>query len=248
MTDESAQPIPEEFVQQARDALLHYYDYAYLARHPLLAQLRHPSTDPTVAVMELRRLLLMAVQQLRPAASVPPEHPAWRPYRVLHERCILGKDWSQVEVELSLSKRQLQREQQDGFVAAALTLWRAQQLAQPQSIGGAPAADALMQEINRTAPERTTFDASEQLGRALAAAQTIAARYGVTLVEHAPETDILVAGNPLIFRQIVLSLLSLMLRSGAVRTLVVRLGRQDEKVLCALLASLIVPSEEAPPH
>lgn len=248
MTDELAQPIPDEFVQQARDALLHYYDYAYLARHPLLAHLRHPAEDPTVAVMELRRLLLTAVQQLRPAASVPPEHPAWRPYRVLHERCILGKDWAQVEAELSLSKRQLQREQQDGFAAAALALWRMHRVSQPPASSEGPAADALMQEINRTTPERTTFDASEQLSRALAAAQTLAARYGVTLAEHGPDSGILAAGNPLVFRQIVLSLASLMMRSGVVRTLVVRLERQGEKVLCALLASLNDPTEEAPPH
>ncbi len=115
---------PEEFRKLLKDALEHLYDTAYLEVHPLLAQLSGIATaNRSTRAQELRSILKNAVEELRPPDGLPSVSPAWRSYLVLRCRYIQGMTMGQVENELGLSRRQIQRETLKGLEALASMLW-----------------------------------------------------------------------------------------------------------------------------
>ena len=101
----------QEFIRQVRDALAHLYDTAHLQEHPLCRMFL--SDMPLGAVSNaqaLRRVLLDAIEQLRPSAHVPYGDREWRPYRVLFGRYVQRLPTLSVLDELAISDRQYQRE------------------------------------------------------------------------------------------------------------------------------------------
>ena len=114
----------EEFRKLVKDALEHLYDTAYLEVHPLLTQLSGIATaNRSTRAQELRSILKNAVEELRPPDGLPAGVPAWRSYLVLRCRYIQGMTMGQVENELGLSRRQLQRETLKGLEALTSMLW-----------------------------------------------------------------------------------------------------------------------------
>lgn len=115
---------PEEFRKLVKDALEHLYDIAYLEVHPLLSQFSGIATaNRSTRAQELRSILKNAVEELRPPDGLPSGSLAWRSYLVLRCRYIQGMTMGQVENELGLSRRQLQRETLKGLEALASMLW-----------------------------------------------------------------------------------------------------------------------------
>jgi CheY-like chemotaxis protein len=64
-----------------------------------------------------------AVEELRPPEGLASGSPEWRSYLVLRRRFIQGMTFGQVENELGLSRRQLQRELRKGLEALTSVLW-----------------------------------------------------------------------------------------------------------------------------
>ena len=115
---------PEEFRKLVKDALEHLYDTAYLEVHPLLTQVCGVTTvNRSTRAQALRGILKDAVEKLRPPEGIPAGSPEWRSYLVLRCRYIQGMTIGQVEGELGLSRRQLQRETLKGLEAVASMLW-----------------------------------------------------------------------------------------------------------------------------
>ncbi|HMB22194.1 MAG: response regulator [Chloroflexota bacterium] len=114
----------EEFRKLVKDVLEHLYDTAYLEVHPLLPQVSGvTTTNRSTRAQALRSILKDAVEELRPPEGIPSGSPEWRSYLVLRCRYIQGMTMGQVENELGLSKRQLQREIRKGLEALASILW-----------------------------------------------------------------------------------------------------------------------------
>lgn len=114
----------EEFRKLVKDVLEHLYDTAYLEVHPLLTQVSGVTTaNRSTRAQALRSILKDAVEELRPPEGLPSGSPEWRSYLVLRCRYIQGMTMGQVENELGLSKRQLQREIRKGLEALASMLW-----------------------------------------------------------------------------------------------------------------------------
>lgn len=113
-----------EFRKQVRDALEHLYDTAHLETHPLLSQLPLQAHDNRVTrAQRLRGVLKETIEALRPQEGVPPGLPEWRSYRSLRDRYVKGMSLGEVEIELGVSLRQLQRELHKGLDAVASLLW-----------------------------------------------------------------------------------------------------------------------------
>ncbi|NPV06588.1 MAG: response regulator [Anaerolineae bacterium] len=227
MSDLESLAESEALLAQLRDALAHYYDQAYLVRHPLLDRLNiSPGTDPVSAVQELRRLLAAAIQQLRPRPDTPISDPAWRPYAVLHRRYILGKELSEVESELLLGRRQVLREQRKALEAIALSLQREPS---PQSVPADAGDNPLLQEISRVSSDRRGVDVAEVLQGVLGPIRTLAQGSGVRLIADEHPTSAHVFCNPALLRQLILATLSFAVRSaagGEVNVQLVPHGRQ----------------------
>jgi CheY-like chemotaxis protein len=112
-----------DFRKQVKDALEHLYDTAYLAAHPLLPQLAvMVNASRLTRAQKLRSTLKEAIEALRPQADLPSTAPEWRSYLALRYRYVQGMSLAQVEHELGISLRQLQRELHKGLDAVAALL------------------------------------------------------------------------------------------------------------------------------
>lgn len=103
-----------EFYEHLREALRSLYDPAVLGESPLIGWLH---LEPTDAVLQLRQVLLSAIESFRPPETVSIDSKGWRIYHILHQRFI--GQWSQrkVALNLALSERQLQREETSALKA-----------------------------------------------------------------------------------------------------------------------------------
>ena len=129
-----------------KDALEHLYDTAHLASHPLLARLAPMGQASTLSrAHKLRSTLKEAIEALRPHAAQPSGAPEWRSYLALHCRYIQGMSLGQVEAELGLSLRQLQRELHKGLDAVTA-------LVAEQQLGTSQPVPDLRHEADRPTP------------------------------------------------------------------------------------------------
>jgi CheY-like chemotaxis protein len=124
-----------EFRKLVKDALEHLYNTAYLATHPLLRQLTViPTTNRLARVQELRSILKKVIESIRPQSTLPATAPEYRSYLALHYRYVQGMNMGQVENELGISLRQLQRELYQGLDAVTALLWEMRVSASEQAI------------------------------------------------------------------------------------------------------------------
>ncbi|MGQ9682423.1 MAG: response regulator [Anaerolineae bacterium] len=234
MASSETAPIQDDFVAATADALRHFYDYRYLGRHPLLSWLRELlGDDPAVAVQKLRSLLLDTIEGLRPHPDSPADSLAWRPYEIVHQRYVLGKELAELQAEFGLGDRQIQREQNRAFAEIAARLWARQRDAAETT---RPVGDPLVEEIARAAGLRQTFDSLEEVEKAVAAVRPLAQRYGVRLSSVPHARPLPVFGDPALFRQLLVSALSLLIRTSA-DTVDVCMERQGPRVMCLLVAA-----------
>ncbi len=125
------------FVRDLRHALQHLYDAGELRKSPLLPLLAvERREDPAVS---LRRLLLQAIAALKPPPDVPAQASAWRTYQLLSLR--YAEQYSQREVgaDLSLSIRQVRREDSRALRALADHLWVSHDLQRRTTPAASPA-------------------------------------------------------------------------------------------------------------
>jgi CheY-like chemotaxis protein len=111
----------EPFVRELQRALQHLYDPAELRRSPLLALFalgKHH--NPASA---LQKILLDAIEALRPEGDVPLHANAWRIYHVLTYRYVEQSSQRTVAVNLALSVRQLRRQERVAERMLADYLW-----------------------------------------------------------------------------------------------------------------------------
>lgn len=239
--------VPEDTVDEIRDVLAHFYDYAYLVRHPLLRRWEGVlGDDVTAAVQRLRRMILEAIEGLRPRFDIPSSDPAWRPHAVLYHRYVLGKELFEVERELSIGVRQIQREQRRAIEAVSIALGEILQGFAANRDG--PHADAVLwEEISRAATEQQVFDAGVQLERALASVGALAQRHQVGLRQYRGSAPMLVLGSPALFKQLLVGVLSFVIRSMPVGGLTVHMERQRKSIVCSLIATAS-PAPAKPPQ
>lgn len=128
-------PTKAEFRKLVKDALEHLYDTAYLATHPLLRQLTViATTNQLTRVQALRGTLKETIEAIRPQSTLPATAPEHRSYLALYYRYVQGMSMGQVENELGISLRQLQRELYKGLDAVVALLWEMRNSAPEQAI------------------------------------------------------------------------------------------------------------------
>lgn len=140
----------DDFRKLVKDALEHLYDTAYLEIHPLLSQLTGTETANRVTnAQKLRVLLKESIELLRPPQGMPSRSPEWRSYLALRYRYVQEMTLGQVENELGVSRRQLQREIQRGLEALASILWANHGSESALPSAGEPAVPELESELNQ---------------------------------------------------------------------------------------------------
>jgi CheY-like chemotaxis protein len=108
------------FDQHVHDALGHLYDFPFLEASPLsdALELRRRGEGG----IALHRILIDAIERLKPSRDVATESAAWKNYRSLHLRYVRSLSASGVAGELGLSARQAQRIQTLAVASVAALL------------------------------------------------------------------------------------------------------------------------------
>jgi CheY-like chemotaxis protein/transcriptional regulator with XRE-family HTH domain len=111
----------EWFARHLRAALNSLYDPSVLRNSPLAELFEVNQQRSTVS--ELQRILIDAIESLKPNESAPSGSRTWRAYQVLRRRYTEQLPQSKVASDLGLSVRQLQREEKRARKVLADQLW-----------------------------------------------------------------------------------------------------------------------------
>lgn len=196
----------QDLTALARDALAHLYDLPHLGRSVLASELAADTPDE-VRGQRLHRLLLEAIEALRPPARVPMTANAWRPYLALSLRYAEEKTTEQAAQEIGVSLRQLRREHARGLENLADVLWeqRASPAASPP-----PTLSVLEREVARLSGARTetmtSLNATVQ--SVFETLQRIAQARGVAIHAVLAANDLALPIERTSLRQILLNVLS----------------------------------------
>jgi len=201
-------------VRYLHRALLDLYDPGELAKAPLI-ELFSVAQQPDPPAT-LRRLLLDAIEGLKPPDSLPPQSHAWRTYRILLHRYVQQIPQREIAASLGFSVRQLQRHEGAALQALADYLWVRHGLDIKDSVPGdeskAPGtrAGAASQEMERL---RTSFTSevvsvSELVGAALKTVGPLLAAARVEVASALPAGLPRLAVQTIPMRQALVSLLT----------------------------------------
>jgi CheY-like chemotaxis protein len=152
--DMTPDPFRKVFEREVQQALLYLYNPAKLQQSPLSELLA--SDNQRLSPAALGRLLLDAIQALKPIPEVPISTFAWRLYHVLTYRYVEQSSQKEVAADLALSVRQLRRQEQAAVQVLADYLWGRYQIDRKTRQAPAilaPNAD-LSVPANRTERER----------------------------------------------------------------------------------------------
>ncbi len=207
-----------DMVGQARLALEHLHDLAYLQNLPVVLALCNSGQTVDEAVGLLRTELLAAIERLNPGAGVSRRAKERRPYVSLYGRYVQGLDTAELTAELAISVRQLRREHKRALSAVAGVLWEHfGQSLQPQLPvatftpatvdGSGQAAEAEAEQlISEGRPEDIYL--SSLVEGIVATLGPVAAEHGTTLANQVPTHLPVVRADRVVLRQGLLGLVS----------------------------------------
>jgi CheY-like chemotaxis protein len=133
------------FVHHLRKVLGALYDPKVLRASPLTELL--DLTQESAPDAALRRLIREAIESLRPGANTPTGSRTWRLYHVLRRRYIEQLTQQEVASDLSLSVRQLQREEKVAREVLADYLWHHYDLEGRMAAAEAKAEAEMAQDV-----------------------------------------------------------------------------------------------------
>lgn len=215
----------DEFRKQVKDALDHLYDTAYLETHPLVSQFHTLAADSRLTrAQKLRSLLKETIEALRPGEGSPSGSPEWRAYMALRYRYLQGLGLAEIESELGLSLRQLQRELHKGLDALAV-LFREKHSALASS--ASDGTEILEHELNQWEITRQNSEVRTLVDDTLWMLKPILDERGVAVVIDSPSKLEFVFVDATLTRQALFKTLRA-LAQKATGSLSVRISEEDQ--------------------
>jgi len=234
-TPPASTEIPSDaLVKQVRQALRHLYNLPYLQSLTLarvFAWDQGGIAQP--AGQRLQQELLLAIQKLDPGAHVPASNPRARIYNLLRLRYINRQTVDEAARSLGISSRQAHRDLRRGEENVAATLWTRRHLTtmeetESEQLSSPQAEIALLE----TRPK--LIDLCELLHSAQAAVAGIAAAHGIDLRITKPQHRVEISTDPIIARQVLISLLSRVTRQAEQGSVLVSLETESADVIFRL--------------
>lgn len=215
MLEEDNWPMaPEAFATQVREALTHLHNRSYLESLPLAGLLG--DDRQALGGDALRRLLIEAIERLKPVQSTPATLADWRRYRQIVLRYVEGYSRDQVARDLMVSVRQASRDHEQAIKALTTIL----QADWPRGRSGhapdPPGLTLARSTRDRSRRGRVTLvdplegdaDLAETLRAALATLKGLLAERKTRVVVSLPDILPSVAISQSLLRQALLHLLS----------------------------------------
>ncbi|MHB0876258.1 MAG: response regulator [Anaerolineae bacterium] len=193
--------------QDVRQALACLYDPQELGRCGLAVALGDVATgqETNDRGLSLRRLILDAIEELRPRGRLAPSASEYRAYDCITLRYVSSLSVEEIAEELSLSRRQVYRDVRWGEARLAELL----QAHQSRGPGRAEAVDdALTREIEALPRRQESVSLPSIVQGAIAALAPLVGRYGVSLSYQGPASGVAVTASPGILREAIVQVLS----------------------------------------
>ncbi len=230
----------ETFDQWVRDALNHLYDSSSL-RNNLLGSLFNQTEQDQACPPEqrIRKVLLEAIQLLRPAQGTPAQSPDWRTHRILLMRFVEGASPDEVMQRLSLSRSHYFHEQSRGIDYLIKQLWRTYGSPEPIETRSEPETgletqplmdhplrlnDEVQILVNNARPEKIFLSA--MLSEVLEMLSSIIKESHTTL-EFITEQEVMLYVDRMMLRQVVINFLTFAIEYTASNPLTLRLSSTE---------------------
>ncbi len=113
----------KEFKSLFRDLITHLYDYTVLETHPLTSVITPPVDYRESRGEFIRKLILDEINWFKPEGDESLHAIEWRPYHILHKRYVEGISLRDLSQMLSLSERQLRRDNSRTLQALTGRIW-----------------------------------------------------------------------------------------------------------------------------
>jgi CheY-like chemotaxis protein len=214
----------ETILAQARDALSNLHQEPLLQIHPL-AEVLLAGTPILGRGTALKRLLLEAMQQLRPPHTVSYDTPAWRRYRSLFQIYLEGATFEDIAHQQGISDRQARRDHHQALEGLSSLLWaRYREIHaaegndeapgdRVEDVGGGPSPDDELHRIG-SLPAVDPINLDEALRAIVGVIGQLAERLGVAVDVSGVDLLPPVTMNPTALRHALLALISLLLEAG----------------------------------
>lgn len=204
------------YARMVREVLAHLQDHVYLQLHPL-ANLLGASSSQRSQHLTLYRILIEAIEMLRPAPHASASDPGWRPYHAIFLHYVEGLDVHTVAEELAISPRQFRREKQRGLEALTDLLWARYQQYHNDSTAKTYPYAALHHEVARlhaATADQDTIVLDHVVQSAITTLAELSAARGVQITSLIPENLPPVQIDRVVLRQVLLHVLLFMLDSN----------------------------------
>jgi CheY-like chemotaxis protein len=222
MSDSQPTGIPEDFIEQVKQALENLYDFPALQHSPLA----HVSP---AGVHELRRKLTEAIESLNPGHDVASHSGAARIYNLVYLHYVGGMTLQEAALEVGLSLRQAYRDLRRGHERVSAVLWYVQSHETEQRPEPAELS-SIQTEMTRLEGSVTTIPLQKMLESGIRAVQKLADQRQITLDVHMPQASVLMTTSPAIAQQVLTQLLSQIIQQVAPSSLRVSLEEPNGSV------------------
>ncbi|HHX42412.1 MAG TPA: response regulator [Chloroflexi bacterium] len=211
----------EAFVDAVQHALVNLYDPKELGESSLRRWL---GLGERAGASELHRIILNAIEELKPNLEARKDAKAWRPYRAIYHRHVEQFTQREVSVALALSVRQLRREEHRALSRLAGILWERYNVAEraPAMLAEAVVASSLSQRpssredelqwLERSAPMEL-LDLAGLASSVLSVTEPLAAQLAVTLAWQPPDVPAYAFAQAASLRQALINVISCAMRA-----------------------------------
>ena len=216
--------MPDDFIEQVKQALENLYDFPALQRHPLSQHHQGDGSEP--AGHRLRRELISAIETLNPGKAIAARSGAARLYNLMHLHYVGGMTLQETANDLGISLRQAYRDLRRGQESVSDILWfNRQQHPLPQN---AVELSSIQSEVSRLEGEISAVDINGVLRAALKAVQRLADQKSLHLMIDLPKDALIISTNPTVAQQVLISLLSQTVQHSVNDSLQITLTPQRE--------------------
>ena len=247
MTDVFSPPLestsPDDgFCAQTQQILEHLYDFPFLQHNPV-ARWWEFSTHATgeTAGQRLRREVMTAIESLSPEPGTPFRASSARLYNVLQLRYVEGHTVLEVAHMLSISPRQAHRDLRQAEQSVAEVLWA--RAAAIRRVGECDLS-TVQSDIDRVGSNIRVVDARSLLQRALLAVDRLARSKYVTLEMVPSSQSFRVATDVPAAQQLLVSLLSHVVKQALPGAAILTLGADDDSVILDINHASPSPSSD----
>ncbi len=218
MSEQNSVSIPEEFLEQVKQALSHLYDFPYLQHFPLAEEFHVQSTTGSVG-LNFRRTLIECIEALNPGKDLLYRSSDGDTYNLLRYYYIDRMTLQEAQIELGISERQSYRVLKRGQISVAELLWT--KFNRP--VISEPATTSIQAELARLDQNIRTFELGTLIDTAVQAISRLATSYKKRISIQKPQLPVMVTSNYPIAQQVLINLLSFSIKMMPVDVITVRL-------------------------